>query len=202
MNHILLVIFDLLGTFAFAVSGVLAAKQKRLDLFGITFIAFVTACGGGIFRDLSLGATPPAAFDDWRYMTVPVVAVAFTLVFRRYIERLSFPIFLFDAIGLGVFAVSGAHKALVWGASPQMAVFMGMLTSIGGGMIRDIMLNRTPDVLSKEIYGLAALVGATIMTLGSYTNMHNIVVAAIGASVAFLIRFLSFHRGWELPRFS
>ena len=135
-------------------------------------------------------------------MTVPVVAVAFTLVFRRYIERLSFPIFLFDAIGLGVFAVSGAHKALVWGASPQMAVFMGMLTSIGGGMIRDIMLNRTPDVLSKEIYGLAALVGATIMTLGSYTNMHNIVVAAIGASVAFLIRFLSFHRGWELPRFS
>lgn len=202
MNHILLVILDLLGTFAFAVSGVLAAKQKRLDLFGITFIAFVTACGVGIFRDLSIGATPPAAFDDWRYMTVPLVAVAFSLILRRYIDRLSYPIFLFDALGLGVFAVSGAHKALVWWASPQMAIFMGMLTSIGGGMLRDIMLNRTPDVLSKEIYGLAALIGALIMTLGSYTDIHNIVVAAVGASVAFMIRFLSFHRGWALPRFN
>lgn len=202
MNEQLLFnLVDLAGTFAFAISGATAARRAHLDLFGILAIAFITACGGGIARDLCIGAIPPAGLSDWRYLCTAVVAAALTMLAYPWVERLSYPVRLFDALGLGLFAVYGAHKALVFGHNAEVAILLGVVTAVGGGMARDVLLTRVSVVLQKEIYAAAALVGATLCVIGEYYDWPPVWATWLPILVCVGLRLLSLHYHWNLPRF-
>ena len=197
----LIVSLDLLGTFVFAVSGAEATRESKLDLFGIITIAFLTACGGGIVRDLCLNVTPPVGISHWPYLALTITATALVIGFSKTIERLNFPVLLFDAIGLSIFSVAGTQKSLALGFNYEVAVLLGVLSAIGGGMFRDVILRRIPLVLRKEIYGSAALVGAILFSLSHYFEINPNVGTWIGVIVCFLIRYFSLKRKWDLPSF-
>ncbi|KQX95342.1 hypothetical protein ASD22_15970 [Rhodanobacter sp. Root480] len=202
MNEQLLFnVVDLAGTFAFAISGATAARRCQLDLFGILAIAYITACGGGIARDVMIGAIPPAGLSDWRYLLTAVIAALFTIAAYPWVERLTYPVRLFDAMGLGLFAVYGAHKALLFGHNAEVAVLLGMVTAIGGGMARDVLLTRVSIVLQKEIYALAALAGAAMTVIGERLGWPPVWATWLPILLCFSLRFLSLHRHWNLPRF-
>ena len=202
MNEQLLFnLVDLAGTFAFAISGATAARRCNLDLFGILAIAFITACGGGIARDLCIGAIPPAGLSDWRYLFTAIVAALLTIVAYPWVERLTYPVRLFDAMGLGLFAVYGAHKALLFGHNAEVAILLGMITAIGGGMARDVLLARVSVVLQKEIYALAAFVGAALTVVGEHYQWPAVWATWLPILVCFGLRFLALHYHWNLPRF-
>ena len=202
MNEQLLFnLVDLAGTFAFAISGATAARRCNLDLFGILAIAFITACGGGIARDLCIGAIPPAGLSDWRYLFTAVVAALLTILAYPWVERLTYPVRLFDAMGLGLFAVYGAHKTLMFGHNAEMAILLGIITAIGGGMARDVLLARVSIVLQKEIYASAAFVGAALSVLGEYLQWPAVWATWLPILVCFGLRFLSLRLHWNLPRF-
>jgi uncharacterized membrane protein YeiH len=202
MNEQLLFnLVDLAGTFAFAISGATAARRCQLDLFGILAIAYITACGGGIARDVMIGAIPPAGLSDWRYLVTAVIAALFTIAAYPWVERLTYPVRLFDAMGLGLFAVYGAHKALLFGHNAEVAVLLGMVTAIGGGMARDVLLTRVSIVLQQEIYALAALAGAALTVLGEYLDWPAVWATWLPILFCFGLRFLSLRYHWNLPRF-
>ena len=138
-------VLDLTGTFVFALSGALAGVKRELDLFGVLVLSFAAANSGGITRDLLIGVVPPGAVADWRYLGVSLFAGIITFCFSSWIVRLSNPVLLFDAAGLALFAVTGASKALAHGLNPVMAIVLGMVTGIGGGMARDVLLAEDPD---------------------------------------------------------
>src|SRR6059058_4418031 len=140
----LLLVLDLVGTFVFALSGASAGVSRRLDVFGVLVLSFVAGNFGGITRDLMIGAVPPAAINDWRYLAVSLVAGVTTFYWLAVIYRLRDSVLLFDAAGLALFAVSGTQKALALGLNPAMAALLGMLTGIGGGMVRDVLLAEIP----------------------------------------------------------
>ncbi|HEY8585687.1 MAG TPA: trimeric intracellular cation channel family protein [Rhodanobacter sp.] len=192
---------DLAGTFAFAISGATAARRCNLDLFGILAVAFITACGGGIVRDLCIGAIPPAGLADWRYLFTAVVAALLTIVAYPWVERLTYPVRLFDAMGLGLFAVYGAHKALAFGHNAEVAILLGTVTAIGGGMARDVLLARVSIVLQKEIYASAALLGAALCVIGERNDWPALWATWMPILAAFCLRFLSLRLHWNLPRF-
>src|SRR3954463_16012926 len=135
LEHELFILMDLLGTFAFAVSGAAAAREQRLDLFGAFALAFLTACGGGIVRDLCLGVLPPAGISDWHYVACSGFAATMAIWASAWLDRLSYPVTLFDALGLGFFAVAGAHRALTHGANIEAAIVLGTVTAVGGGVL-------------------------------------------------------------------
>ncbi len=200
--HSLYTFIDLAGTFAFAISGAVAAKQRGLDIFGILVVAFTVACGGGIMRDISIGAIPPAGLSDWRYLLVSIIAAIITISLDSLLKLFNRPVLIFDALGLSLFAVSGAEKALAFTHNYEAAVLLGMITAVGGGVIRDIFLNRIPVIFQKEIYASAALLGALVVVLGHYWNFHNNWVSPAGFVVCFLIRLSALKYHWELPSFS
>lgn len=200
-EHLLFNLVDLAGTFAFAISGATAARRAHLDLFGILAIAFITACGGGIVRDLCLGAVPPVGLSDWRYLATAVMASLLTMVAYPWVERLTYPVRLFDAMGLGLFAVYGAHKTLMLGHNAEMAILLGMITAIGGGLARDVLLARVPVVLEQEIYALAAFAGAGLVVIGEHYQWPAVWSTWLPILVCFGLRFLSLRLHWNLPRF-
>src|ERR1043166_1701023 len=195
----LLLVLDLVGTFVFAISGATAGVRRGLDLFGILVLAFVAGNFGGIPRDVLIGSVPPAAISDWRYLAVSLLAGAITFYWSSAIEKLSSPVLLFDAAGLGLFAVAGTQKALAFGLNPVMAALLGMLTGIGGGMARDILVAEIPAVLRAEIYALAALAGAAVVVIGEQIHVPVIVATVVGALLCFGLRLMAIHRGWHLP---
>lgn len=190
---------DFIGTFAFAISGATAGVRKGLDLFGVLVIAFAAATAGGIARDALLGATPPVALVDWRYIALS--AVAGLLTFYRYdtIERFRNPVQVSDAIGLGLFAVIGATKALDHGVGPVGAVMLGILTGIGGGIVRDVLVMQVPGVLQRELYAVAALLGALVVVIGDALGWPPAPVAVAGAVACFALRYMALRYGWQLP---
>ncbi len=169
----LLSVFDLGGTFVFAISGGSAGVNRRLDLFGVLVLSFVAGNVGGITRDLLIGAVPPAAIADWRYLTVSLLAGAITFFWYSGINRLSNPVLIFDAAGLAFFAVAGAQKAIAFGLNPLMSALLGMLTGIGGGMMRDVLLAEIPTVLRADLYAVAALVGASVVVIGAMLHLPS-----------------------------
>jgi uncharacterized membrane protein YeiH len=195
----LLVAFDLGGTFVFALSGATAAVRHRLDLFGVLVLSFVAGNSGGIARDVMIGAVPPAALSDWRYVAVSILAGLITFSWYRIINRLRSPVLVFDAAGLALFAVSGAGKALAFHAGPVGATLLGMLTGIGGGMARDVLVREIPTVLRTELYAVAALVGAAVVVMGRVLLIPSGAAAAVGAALCFGLRFMAIRRGWQLP---
>jgi uncharacterized membrane protein YeiH len=199
MEHALFVLVDLLGTFAFAISGAAAAIERRLDLFGVYAVAFMTACGGGIVRDLCLGAVPPVGLSDWRYLACSAVAATMTLWAGHWVERLKHPVAFFDSFGLGFFAVGGAHRALVHGANTEAAIVLGVVTAVGGGVMRDVLLTRVPVILAKEIYALAALVAAAIQVVAELNGWSIGLTPWFAAGACFGVRFLALRYSWGLP---
>lgn len=198
-DHILFTILDLVGTFAFAVSGAVAARHRRLDMFGIIAIAYVVACGGGILRDMSLGAVPPVGLSDWRYLALAVFAALLTMGMYPLVQRLSQPVLFFDALGLGFFAIYGAHKTLLMTQSVEAAVILGVLSAVGGGVLRDILLNRTPLILQKEIYASAALLGASFQVLGEKLAWSMSWLPWVGIALCLCLRMASLRYRWNLP---
>jgi uncharacterized membrane protein YeiH len=192
-------LFDLAGTFVFALSGALAGVKHKLDLFGVLVLSFAAANSGGIARDVLIGAIPPGALSDWRYVGVSLAAGLLTFYFSTVIIRLWNPVLLFDAAGLALFAVSGAQKALNYGLEPVMATLLGMLTGIGGGMMRDVLLAEIPTVLRSQLYAVAALAGAAVMVGGHLLHLPIIPVAIAGFALCFGLRVLAIHFGWQLP---
>ena len=195
----LLVSFDLGGTFVFALSGGMAGVKHRLDLFGVLVLAFAAGNSGGIARDVMIGAVPPAAIADWRYIAVSMLAGLMTFYWYRIINRLSSPVLVFDAAGLALFAVAGAGKALALHAGPVAATLLGMLTGVGGGMVRDVLVSEIPTVLRTELYAIAALIGAAAVVLGRMLQVPGVASAVAGAVLCFGLRFVAMRRGWQLP---
>lgn len=191
---------DLAGTFAFAISGAVAARDRGLDWFGVIVIAFAVACGGGVLRDLCIGAVPPAGLADWRYLAVALGAALMTMGAGAWVVRLAHPVILFDTVGLGLFAVTGAQKALLYDHNAEVAVLLGLVTAVGGGMIRDILLNRVPVILEREIYALAALVGAAIEVGGAQFGWMSSARTWVALATCIALRYLSLRFGWHLPR--
>ncbi|GAB3390029.1 trimeric intracellular cation channel family protein [Lysobacter fragariae] len=195
----LLLALDFIGTFVFAISGATVGVRHRLDLFGVLVLSFAAANSGGIVRDVLIGATPPAALGDWRYLGVSCLAGLLTFYRYGQVERMRNPVQVFDAAGLALFAVSGATKALAFGLGPVSATVLGMLSGIGGGIARDVLVARTPVVLQAELYAVAALAGAGVVVLGKAWQLPDVPVLAIGALLCFGLRFMAIRHGWHLP---
>ena len=195
----LLTLLDLVGVFAFALSGGLVAVRKSLDIFGVLVVAGLTGLGGGFLRDVLIGDLPPAALEDWRYLVVPVAAGLVTFWFHPHVGRMERLVNVFDAAGLALFCVVGALKAFEYGLSPLPAALMGMLTGIGGGMLRDVVTGRVPVVLRGELYAVPALVGAGIAVVGVWAGVEEAAVAVPAALVTFGWRVLAMRRGWNAP---
>jgi uncharacterized membrane protein YeiH len=194
-----LVTLDLVGIFVFAISGALVAVRKQLDLFGVLVLAGTTGLGGGFLRDVLIGATPPAALADWRYLLVPVGAGLLTFAYHPALGRMERMVNVFDAFGLALFCVAGALKALDYGLGPVPAALMGMVTGIGGGMLRDVLTGRVPVVFRSELYATPALAGATVVVLGDRADLPVVAVAVVGAVVCLLWRLLAMWRDWRAP---
>lgn len=199
-TYTLTLVLDLAGTFVFALSGAIAGVRKRLDIFGVLVLSFAAANSGGIARDLAIGATPPAAISDWRYIAITVPAGLMTFYSYRIIDRWKNSVLIFDAAGLALFAVSGATKALAFGLNPLAAALLGMLTGVGGGVARDILLAEVPIVLRADVYAVAALAGSATIVIGRFLQFPSRAVVAIGAMLCFGLRLLAIYRGWHLPR--
>jgi uncharacterized membrane protein YeiH len=195
----LVLALDLVGTFVFALSGASAGVKRRLDLFGVLVLSFAAGNSGGIFRDLLIGAVPPAAISDWRYLAASLLAGLVTFFWDPAISRLRSPVLMFDGAGLALFCVSGAQKALAFGVDPLMASLLGMLTGIGGGMVRDVLLSDVPVVLRSDIYAVAALAGAAIVVVGDALRLPSTAAAVVGATLCFGLRVVAIRRGWHLP---
>ena len=196
----LLLVFDLVGTFVFALSGGVLAVRRRLDLFGVLVLACATAVTGGIMRDVLIGAIPPTSLADWRYLVTAMLAGLVTFRWCDLIERLRNPVQMFDAAGLALFAVLGAGKTLAFGLSPFAAMLLGIITGIGGGIARDLLVVRTPVVLQQtELYAMAALVGSGVVALAAAFDLPQQPAMLIGALACFGLRFMSIRRGWRLP---
>src|SRR6476660_7930376 len=195
----LLLVLDLVGTFVFALSGAMAGVRHRLDVFGVLVLSFVAANAGGILRDVLIGAVPPAAIADWRYIFVSLLAGSVTFWAQGTVRRLRDAVLVFDAAGVGVFAVSGALKATAFGLNPLAAVLLGMLTGIGGGMLRDLLVAELPTVLRAELYAVAALAGAAVAVGGELLRLPSTPLAVAGAVLCFGLRLLAIRRGWGLP---
>jgi len=195
----LLLILDLGGTFVFAISGAMVGVKHRLDIFGVLVLSFVASSSGGIARDILIGAIPPAAVSDWRYFATAMAAGFLTFLRSSPVSRLHRLILLFDAGGLAFFAVSGAEKALAYHLNPLMAALLGMLTGIGGGMARDILVSSTPSVLKGDLYAVAALAAAATVVVGQFLGWPMIITAAGAGLLCLGIRVLAIQRGWDLP---
>ena len=197
-RHLLLG-FDLLGTFVFALSGGLLAVRQRLDLFGVLVLSCAAAVSGGIVRDVLIGAHPPASLADWRYLTTAMAAGLVTFRWCHAIERLRNPVQLFDAAGLALYAVLGTDKALGFGLSPFAAMLLGMVTGIGGGIARDVLVARVPVVLQAELYAVAALAGGGVVALAAVLDLPLRPAMVLGALLCFFLRYMGIRRGWRLP---
>jgi uncharacterized membrane protein YeiH len=195
----LVLALDLVGTFVFALSGAAAGVKRRLDFFGVLILSFAAATSGGIARDLLIGATPPAAITDWRYLAASLLAGVLMFFWYPTINRLRSPVLIFDGAGLALFCVSGAQKAIAFGLDPVMAALLGMLTGIGGGMARDMLLTDVPVVLRSDIYAVAALAGATVVVIGDALQLPSTAATCAGAALCFGLRMAAIRHGWHLP---
>jgi uncharacterized membrane protein YeiH len=195
----LLLVLDLVGIAVFGVSGALTGVGKSLDLFGVLFLSVATALGGGFLRDALIGATPAAALTDGRYLVVPVVVGLIVFYVHPTMTRLTRVFLLVDAAGLGLFAVAGTRKALDFGVPAVGACGIGLLTAIGGGLIRDVLVREIPTVLHREIYATAALLATIVVVVGDKADLNNVATAAVGIACAFLLRVISRWKQWSAP---
>lgn len=193
---------DLIGLFAFGISGALMAIRRDFDVVGIVILAVITALGGGILRDLVLGDTPPPAFAEWEYLVVPLAAAAVTFVAHPELERLMRTLLIFDAAGLGLFCVSGTVKALDYGLAPVAAATLGVTTAVGGGVLRDVIARETPALVrpDSELYAIPAIAGALMVAIAWELDAYDPMLGALVAAAVFGFRGLALRRHWHGPR--
>ena len=192
-----------MGTLVFAIEGALAAIAGGLDFLGLVVLAFATALGGGIIRDLLIGALPPGSIQNWRYGAVAFIGAAAAFFFYDVVRQVPPQVLMvFDAAGLSLFAVSGAGKALAYEIHPFIAILMGGITGVGGGTVRDVLLAQVPTVLRADVYATAALAGAAVMVIGVKLKMPRTWMMILGGMVCFALRVVSVWRHWNLPRVS
>lgn len=196
----LIYVLDILGTFAFALSGALVASDKKFDLFGVLIIAFVTAVGGGMLRDVLINAHPINWIGDLNYIITIFIAVIFTFLFKSKIAHLSKTLFLFDTLGLGVFTLLGLQKGLLFNLHPFVALIMGMISAVFGGVLRDVLTAQVPLIFQKEIYASACLAGGiTYLLLHNFDVQENINFS-LSAAVIVFIRVISVKFHLQLPK--
>lgn len=195
----LLIWLDFIGTMVFAMSGVLTAAEKRLDLFGAMIIGVVTAVGGGTTRDLLLGITPVTWLSTPWYLFVILAGVFIAVIFRNTLASLRRTLFIFDTIGIGVFTVIGLEKALNLGVHPAVAVVMGMTTAVVGGVIRDTLTNDVPLIFHREIYATACILGAMFYLLLVWLGVDSSLNQLLTVAVIISIRLLSIYFNWSIP---
>jgi uncharacterized membrane protein YeiH len=197
-HAILILWLNLIGTFVFGLSGGLAAVRARLDIFGVLVLAAVVGLAGGVVRDLLIGA-PPATFRDWRYLAAVGAAGVVCFFAGPAVERVQRSVLFFDAIGLAVFCVTAATKALDHYLGPVQAVILGAITAIGGGMLRDVLLGDVPTVLRHELYAIPALCGAAVVAIAHVAGTTSAVFTVIGAVVCFSLRMVGLQYGIDAP---
>jgi uncharacterized membrane protein YeiH len=200
-QDVVLLAVDLVGTFVFAVEGALAGIRGDLDLLGLLVVSFVTALGGGTVRDLLIGAVPPNSIRDWRYGATAFAGGAAVFCFSPSFQHVPQQLMItLDAAGLALFAMAGAGKALEFGINPMISVLMGVLTGVGGGTIRDVLMARVPGILNTDIYASAALVGAAVMVIGLALKVPRTVAMTVGGVCCFVLRMVAVARHWNLPK--
>ncbi|WP_166348955.1 trimeric intracellular cation channel family protein [Phytoactinopolyspora limicola] len=192
-------VLELVGLVAFAASGALAGVRARLDIFGVVVVGLATALGGGIIRDVLLGVQPPTTLQTWYYLSAGAATALIVFAFHPHVARLHKAVLVADAVGLGVFATAGTAVALQLDAPVYTACLIGMTTGIGGGVIRDLLLRSIPLVLRKEIYALAALLGASMVGLGHVLGLPEGPVTAVAATTVVAVRLLALWRRWNAP---
>lgn len=210
LSKLIYFIFEMIGTVAFAVSGAMVAIKKKVDVFGVLVLASVTALGGGLTRDVIIGSFPPRMFSDYRYVLAAIIVALIVFViayiFRREYfkrERIVDNINnIFDAIGLGIFTVTGAKVAIESGYIKNgiLVVCLAVLTGVGGGLIRDVMLGEIPFILKKRIYAIASILGGTTYHLLYMNGVHFRVATVIAVVLVFVIRILATVFKIDLPR--
>lgn len=193
---------DIAGIFVFAISGALLAVRKNFDVFGIAVLAEVTALGGGLFRDIVIGAVPPAAFTDLGYFTTPLLAAVLVFFLHPHVERIQVAVNVFDAAGLGLFCVTGTVKAYGYGLGLTASAALGLATAVGGGVLRDVLANEVPSLLrwDRDLYAVPAIVGAAIIVLCIRFDALNGVTSGLAALAAFVLRLLAMRFHWRAPR--
>ncbi len=199
MEEPLTLSLNLIGTFAFGLSGGILAVKKQMDLFGVLVLSVATGLGGGIMRDLILGHTPPATVTDWRYLAAAGLAGLLVFVWYSRIANHGTFITTFDAVGLSIFTVTGTIIALAAGLGPAPAALLGMLTGVGGGVLRDVLAAEVPLILRSEIYAVASLLGAVIIITANQVGFSGLPVEIIAAVAIFTLRMVSVRRGWRIP---
>lgn len=200
MNPDLLLGLDVIGTIVFALSGALVAVRKDLDIVGIVVLSVAAGLGGGLVRDLLLGDTPPAAIENELYLLLAIGAGLISFFFHPRIGRLNLSVRLLDALGLGVFAAAGTLKSLDAGLSPLAAVLLGVVSGVGGGVIRDILGGEIPLVLRRDVYALAALLGAAICASLKLSGFADGIAVTAGVGTTVVVRVLALRYGWHAPR--
>ena len=193
---------DLVGIFVFGLSGGTLAVRRRLDIFGVVVLALAAALAGGLTRDVLIGSFPPAALQNSQYLIAALASGLFAFFAHQAISRLGKPVMVLDALGLGIFAVTGCERALAAGLAPLPAVLLALLTAIGGGVARDLLVTEVPRVLREEIYAVAALLGAVLFVAGTRLDLPEVLVATVATLATFLLRVVSVLRGWSAPRAS
>jgi uncharacterized membrane protein YeiH len=189
---------NLVGTFVFGLSGGLAAVRARLDVFGVLMLAAVVGLAGGVTRDLLIG-TPPETLRDSDYLAAAAAAGLVSFLAGQALGRIQRPVQILDAMGLAVFCVGGASKAVSFGLGPAQAVILGAITGIGGGMLRDVLLGETPTVLRHELYAIPALLGAGVVVAAHSAGSLSPVFPVLGASLCFATRMIGVHYGIDAP---
>lgn len=193
---------DLIGIFVFAISGALLAVRKNFDVFGIAVLAEVTALGGGLFRDLVIGAVPPAAFTDLGYFLTPLLATLLVFFLHPQVERIQVAVNVFDAAGLGLFCVAGTIKAYEYGLGLTASAGLGLTTAVGGGVLRDVLANEVPSLLrwDRDLYAVPAIVGAALVALCLRYDALNPLTSGLAVITAFVLRLLAMRFHWRAPR--
>ncbi|MGI5428762.1 trimeric intracellular cation channel family protein [Streptomyces sp. CA-179760] len=193
---------ELIGIFVFAISGALLAVRKNFDVFGMAVLAEVTALGGGLFRDLVIGAVPPAAFTDLGYFLTPLLATLLVFFLHPHVERIQVAVNVFDAAGLGLFCVAGTTKAYEYGLGLTASACLGLATAVGGGVLRDVLANEVPSLLrwDRDLYAVPAIVGATMIVLCIHYGALSPLTSALAVITAFVLRLLAMRYHWRAPR--
>ncbi len=202
--NLLFVFFEYLGVFVFALSGSVMAVRRHMDLYGSIILAILTALGGGLIRDVMIGRIPPVMLSDGSYIVVAMVAAFTVYLLYSVIDRVHYPLRILDAVGLGVFTVLGADLAVESGLPWFASVMIGIISGTGGGMIRDVLAREVPLVLQREVYAVAALIGATGYVFLQPLSVENeLLQGGLAISIALFIagfRVISVYRDWHLPR--
>lgn len=191
---------DLIGIYVFGLSGAMLAVRRKLDLFGIIVLSTAAATAGGAIRDIAIGDHPAAVLREPLYLATTFVAGLTGFFAYRLIDKLNKPVMLLDALGLGLFTVAGTQKALAFGLHPAAACVIGVITAVGGGVIRDILVAEIPRVLREDIYAVAAIFGAVIVVGGTYLGWPSLAIAVLGIGVTFIVRVLSVRFDLRMPR--